>query len=228
MKNFGQSRKSALDLAILNCKLLVTTMHAFLLIGAGGEKIKSEAVKLASKLSAKIFEYPISKIEDVRNLNGLLRLSFDKSTLVFCPNIHEAGEEALNAFLKNLEEPQENIYFALSAPSTRKVLPTIVSRCQIIRVNSRLQLTDSDEEVVRFLEMSEGMRLSYVDKIKDREKAIEFTENMVNFVHRSLHKNGVEYTRGGEDIKTAVKTLSRLKANGNVNLHLSNLAINLN
>lgn len=200
-------------------------MHAYLIVGNSGSE-QSEVEKLARTLKAKILEFPIVKIEDVRNLNNLIRLSFDAPTLIYSRNIHEAGEEALNAFLKNLEEPQENIYFALTTPSVRAVLPTIVSRCQIIKVLST-KYSVLSEEVNNFLTLSVGDRLSYVDKIKDRKLAIEFAMNMVFFVHGSMHKNEVEYKSSAQDLEVATKTLSGLKANGNVNLHLSNLAINI-
>lgn len=202
-------------------------MHAYLLVGREMEKGQASIINLAKKLQAKIMEFPLLKIGDVRNLNNLIRLSFKEPTLVVCKNIHEAGEEALNAFLKNLEEPQDNIYFALTAPSARKVLPTIVSRCQIIKVISRQPSTVNNQEIEDFLKMSVGQKLSYTDKIKDRIKAIEFAENMVNFVHRSLHENRLKYSVGAEYVRLALKTLSRLKANGNVNLQLSNLAIQI-
>lgn len=202
-------------------------MHAYLLIGQETEKGQVSIIDLARKLHAKIMEFPLLKIGDVRNLNDLIRLSFKEPTLVVCQNIHEAGEEALNAFLKNLEEPQENIYFALTAPSVRKVLPTIVSRCQIIKVVSRQVPTFNNQEIADFLKMTAGQKLSYIDKIKDRVKAIEFAENMVNFVHRSLHENRLKYSVGAKHIRSALKTLSRLKANGNVNLQLSNLVIQI-
>ena len=200
-------------------------MHAYLLISQNSD-INSDIEKLAKKVNAKVVEFPLLKIDDVRNLNNLIRLSFDKPTLIVCKNIHEAGEEALNAFLKNLEEPQENIYFALTAPFVRKVLPTVVSRCQIIRIINNSQFVIDNEEVEKFLKLGVGEKLSYIDKIKDRASAMEFAENMVNFMHRSLHKNEVKYSAGAENIKLAVKTLSGLKANGNVNLQLSNFAVN--
>jgi DNA polymerase III gamma/tau subunit len=84
-------------------------MHAYLLIGTDSEKLKAKSDELAKKLHAKIMEFPLVKIDDVRSLNNLIRLSFNEPTLIVCQNIHEAGEAALNAFLKNLEEPQENI-----------------------------------------------------------------------------------------------------------------------
>jgi len=202
-------------------------MHAYLLVGPTDNQ-QSAISNLAKKLNAKILEFSINKIEDTRNLNNLIRLSFDSPTLIYCENIQEAGEEALNAFLKNLEEPQENIYFAMTTPSVRSVLPTIVSRCQVIKTAGGRQSTnENQQEIEDFLSMTTGEKLSYIDKIKDRNMAIEFAVNMVFFMHGSLHKNGVQYNSWAEDIKVATKTLSGLKANGNVNLQLSNLAINL-
>ncbi len=196
-------------------------MHAFLLIGNN-----NDPASLAKKLGAKILEFPLAKIEDVRNLNNLIRLSFDEPSLIVSENIHEATEEALNALLKNLEEPQDNIYFALTAPSVRKVLPTIVSRCQIIKItNDKLQITN--EEVEKFLSMKIGEKLGFVDKIKDRQKAIELAENTVLFLHSKLHENEVKYSITAKNIEAAEGTLSRLKRNGNVNLQLANFAINL-
>lgn len=205
-------------------------MHAYLLTGQAIADFEPAVSRLANKLKAKILEFPVSKIEDVRNLNKLLRLSFDKPTLIFCKNIHEAGEEALNAFLKNLEEPQENIFFALTSTSSRRVLPTIVSRCQILRIknNDSVSIGDDLTEIQEFLKMTTGEKLFYIDKIKDRAKAIEFVENMVNFMHRSLHEKGLKYSVGSDNINLALKTLSRLKGNGNVNLQLSNFIINYN
>lgn len=203
-------------------------MHAYILVGQGITNFQLPISNLATKLGAKIFEFPIAKIEDVRNLNSLIRLSFEKPTLVVSRNIHEAGEEALNAFLKNLEEPQENIYFALTTHSVKKVLSTVVSRCQIIKIrNNKLEITnEKEEEIGEFLKMGVGEKLAYVDKIKDREVAIEFTENMVFFMHRCLHEKGLKYSVDPKNVKLALKTLTRLNANGNVNLQLSNFSIN--
>jgi DNA polymerase III delta prime subunit len=170
-------------------------------------------------------EFPLVKIDDVRSLNNLIRLTFNEPTLIVCQNIHEAGEEALNAFLKNLEEPQENIYFALTAPSTKKVLSTVVSRCQVMKIaNEKVQTDDKNAE--EFMKMTTGEKLAYIDKIKDRNRAIEFAESLVNFLHSELHTNGVKYSYQAQKLEAIIKTLSRLKANGNVNLQLSNFVIN--
>ena len=201
-------------------------MHAYLFVGREITNDKSQIAKLAEKLHAKIMEFPLVKIDDVRSLNNLIRLSFNQPTLIVCQNIHEAGEEALNAFLKNLEEPQENIYFALTAPSTRKVLPTIVSRCQIIRIrNEELRIKNDGTE--EFIKLSTGQKLAFVDKIKDREKAIELAESLVNFLHSQLHLEKIDYSKVTKNLEIAGQTLANLKANGNISLQLTNLSISL-
>lgn len=202
-------------------------MHAYLLIGQENSDLKVAISNLARKLHAKIMEFPLVKIDDVRSLNNLIRLSFNEPTLIVCRDIHEAGEEALNAFLKNLEEPQENIYFALTAPSVRKVLPTIVSRCEVIRIINNLQFTINNEEIEKFIKLTTGEKLAYIGKIKDRGKAVELAESLVSFLHSGLHGNNVKYGVQAKNIEVAQKTLSGLKANGNVNLQLSNLVVNL-
>jgi len=199
-------------------------MHAYLLISQNSS-FKTQIDDLAKKLKAKVLEFPLAKIEDVRNLNNLIRLSFDTPTLIVCPNIEKAGEEALNALLKNLEEPQENIYFALTSSSVKKVLPTILSRCQIINVHGTEYLVPS-ENIEKFFKMNIGERLAFIDKIKDRNQAIEFADNMVNFMHSGLHENELKYNVAGKRIVLALQTLTRLKANGNVNLQLSNFVVN--
>jgi DNA polymerase-3 subunit delta' len=150
----------------------------------------------------------------VRDLNSLIRLTLDTPTLIVCKNIHEAGTEALNAFLKNLEEPQENVYFALTAPSVRKVLPTIVSRCQVIRVSEVKEPEINEAEISKFITASPGQRLAFFDKIKDREEAREFVESLIFFLHKKKEFKNME---------VLLKTLSGLNANGNVNLQLTNL-----
>lgn len=200
-------------------------MHAFLLVGRNKNKVKDKAIELSKKLQAKFLPFELAKIDDVRNLSNLTRLSFSAKTLIYCESIDEAGEEAVNAFLKNLEEPQENIYFALTSINVRKVLPTIVSRCQIMKVKNQEKEFKS-EEIKKFLNMDKGTMLSYIDKIKDRKIAIEFAENTVSFMHSSLHEKVIKYDLNIENIKLALKTLSRLKANGNVSLQLSNFVIN--
>lgn len=191
-------------------------MHAFLIVGNNIEAIKIKTEELAKKYNAKILEYPLIKIDDVRNLNNFLRLTVTEPTIILTRNIEEAGTEALNAFLKNLEEPQENLYFVLTTSSIQKVLPTIVSRCQIIQIrNSKPEIRNEDSE--KFLEMTTGQRFAFFDRMKERDEAKIFVESLIFFLH---------HMKNFKNMEILLQTRTCLKSNGNVNLQLTNLVIN--
>jgi DNA polymerase III delta prime subunit len=206
-------------------------MHAFLIVGNNGEELRAKVEELAKKLKVKILEFPLAKIEDVRNLNSLIRLSFDEPTMIVSENIDEASEEALNAFLKNLEEPQDNIYFALTAPSTRKVLATIVSRCQVIKSTNKQIYKSANEDIEKFMKAEVGERLALIDKIKDREMALEFVESLIDYYHSTIHSDARQEVGPldtlAQNAETATTTLINLKANGNVSLQLTNMVVSL-
>lgn len=201
-------------------------MHAYLIVGTDSEKVKAKSEDLAKKLKAKVFEFPTEKIEDIRGLNSFTKFSFAKPTAIILYSIEVATEEALNALLKNLEESQENLFYILTAASVHKVLPTIVSRCQIIKItNDKLQITN-EEGIEKFIRMSIGEKLAYVDKIKDRQMAISFVESLMAAYHQKLHETTDNYTKIARNIDEAGKTLNNLKANGNVTLQLANMVVN--
>lgn len=207
--------------------LYTSIMHSFLIVGNSQDELKAKADKLAQKLNAKILEFPLAKIDDVRSLNSLIRLSFDEPTLIFSENINDATEEALNAFLKNLEEPQDNIYFALTSPSTRKVLPTIVSRCEVIKSTNNPITQSTNKLAEEFLNFPVGEKLAYTDKIKDRGEAVEFVENLIDLTHQELHGEPADYSKLAKNLEVESQTLGSLRANGNVSLQLANMVISL-
>ncbi|MDX1592148.1 MAG: AAA family ATPase [Balneolaceae bacterium] len=58
-----------------------------------------------------------------------------RRTVVILTGIDTMRKESANAFLKLLEEPSDNVLFILTASKTDQLLPTIISRCQHIRLN---------------------------------------------------------------------------------------------
>lgn len=202
-------------------------MHAFLIIGSSEKGIADSIEKLAKKLGAKILEFPLQKIEDARYLAKLTSLAIDKPTAYIIRDVHRATTEALNSFLKNLEEPQENLYYILTAASDRAVLPTIVSRCEIIKAKSEKRTADS-EDVKEFLEKTIGERLAYCDRIKDRGEAKKLTEAIINFLHSSLLETDKNQAEIAKNLEISTETLNNLEANGNVNLQLTNMSVKMN
>jgi DNA polymerase III gamma/tau subunit len=194
-------------------------MHAYLFVGPTGSDFTTPVTKLAGKLKVKLMAFPLTKIEDARELKAFTSLKINEPTAIHIDSIDTASEETLNAFLKSLEEPQENLYFILTASSLSAVLPTIVSRCEVIRNSPPPEKIQAVQKQLP--------TLSTIDKIKDRGEAKELVENLISQLHHSLITGKDPLSETAENLEISVRTLNNLKANGNVNLQLTNLVINL-
>ena len=88
--------------------------------------------------------------------------------------------QTANSILKFLEEPADNIIAILMTNNISKLLETIVSRCQLIRLNNTKSTLGNTMEKFANLILSET-----VDKqnfIQD-EKNIEFIENLIKYLN---------------------------------------------
>ncbi|KKR28626.1 MAG: hypothetical protein UT61_C0045G0012 [Candidatus Woesebacteria bacterium GW2011_GWA1_39_8] len=198
-------------------------MHAYLLIGKGSPAIEEEIAKLLAKLAAERLDYEVAKIEDVRELQNFTKLAVTKPTAIIIKDIGSATEEALNAFLKSLEEPQELLYFILQAHSEAAVLPTILSRCRVIYLAKQKYKID-ETKYDRFLSCTISEKFILLEKFKARDEAIVFLENLIVYLHHTIKSK--PKTKSNY-LKVAQKTLNSIKANGNINLQLTNFAIQL-
>lgn len=73
-------------------------------------------------------------IKQVQDLLEVLRRSADTARVTIVDALEELTPEAANALLKSLEEPRPGIYFLLVCHQLGKVLPTIRSRCRMVRL----------------------------------------------------------------------------------------------
>ncbi|MFB6258998.1 MAG: DNA polymerase III subunit gamma/tau, partial [Flavobacteriales bacterium] len=74
-----------------------------------------------------------NKVEHIRELIEQVRLAPQVGSykVYIIDEVHMLSQQAFNAFLKTLEEPPEHAIFILATTEKHKVLPTILSRCQI-------------------------------------------------------------------------------------------------
>lgn len=74
-----------------------------------------------------------NKVEDIRNLNDQVRIppQIGKYSIYIIDEVHMLTLSAFNAFLKTLEEPPPHAIFILATTEKHKIIPTILSRCQI-------------------------------------------------------------------------------------------------
>lgn len=108
----------------------------------------------------------ISQIKKIIDEINLTPISKKYYRVVVINNIERLTEEASNSLLKSLEEPNHNIIFILTTNSLSKVLPTIISRSQLVSftlppqkeifkfIMSKFKL--AKEETTKIIKLSEG------------------------------------------------------------------------
>ena len=84
-----------------------------------------------------------NKVEDIRSLNDQVRIppQIGKYSIYIIDEVHMLSASAFNAFLKTLEEPPAHAIFILATTEKHKIIPTILSRCQIFDFN-RIRVED--------------------------------------------------------------------------------------
>ncbi len=84
-----------------------------------------------------------NSVEDIRQLIDQVRIppQVGKYTVYIIDEVHMLSQAAFNAFLKTLEEPPRHAIFILATTEKHKILPTILSRCQIFDFN-RIKIDD--------------------------------------------------------------------------------------
>ena len=100
------------------------------------------------------------KVGDIENLQKFLSSSSlekqgKKIYIINC--LENANKEAVNALLKTLEEPTSSVYAFITTQNEAKILPTIISRCQI------LSLLPINKSIVKQNAINEGVLLEDAD-----------------------------------------------------------------
>lgn len=188
-------------------------MHAYIYFGEKSSlrSLVSEFIKDYKKINIRHFE--IKKVQDVKDLIRETNFSFRDRTIYIIEDFDEASVVAQNAFLKRLEEPQENLTFLLTATKQAKVLDTILSRCVVKHIAS--QKSQDNTETLWGLDINS--QFSLIDKIKTREEARVLLENMLSSSEKVAIKT-----------KFVIETLERIEKNANTGLQLANLVVKLN
>lgn len=97
-----------------------------------------------------------NSVDDIRSLIEQVRIppQVGKYSVYIVDEVHMLSQGAFNAFLKTLEEPPAHAIFILATTEKHKILPTILSRCQIYDFN-RITIPDT---------------VDYLQKIAQREQ----------------------------------------------------------
>ena len=98
-----------------------------------------------------------NSVEDIRSLIEQVRIipQVGRYSVFIIDEVHMLSAAAFNAFLKTLEEPPAHAIFILATTEKHKIIPTILSRCQIYDFN-RIRVEDS-VEYLKYIASQEGI-----------------------------------------------------------------------
>ena len=98
-----------------------------------------------------------NSVDDIRNLIEQVRImpQIGRYSLFIIDEVHMLSQQAFNAFLKTLEEPPKHAVFILATTEKHKIIPTILSRCQVYDFK-RIRVEDS-VKYLKYIADNEGV-----------------------------------------------------------------------
>lgn len=164
---------------------------------------------------------PSITIKQVRTIEAFLSRKPIKqeSNIVVISEADKLTLQAQNAILKTLEEPPPNSNIVLLSPTKHHLISTIISRCQLIKLNSNLKLSSADnsEQLKIFNQITKSsisQRISLaVEYAKNKDQALTLLENQLHFIKDSI----MDYP---ELVSLVLTSINQLKANVNPKLVL--------
>ena len=101
-------------------------------------------------------------VDDIRSIIDQVRIppQTGKYKVYIIDEVHMLSASAFNAFLKTLEEPPKHAIFILATTEKHKILPTILSRCQIFDFK-RITVNDTKEYL---MEIAQNQNVQYEEE----------------------------------------------------------------
>ena len=160
-----------------------------------------------------------NSVDDIRSLIEQVRImpQIGKYSLFIIDEVHMLSSQAFNAFLKTLEEPPRHAVFILATTEKHKIIPTILSRCQVYDFN-RIRVEDSvaylryiaDKEGVRYDEESLNLIAQKADG--GMRDALSMFDKAVSFCNADLQYKQVAQTLNVLDYDTYFTMTEQLLA----------------
>ena len=150
-----------------------------------------------------------NSVEDIRNLIEQVRVlpQIGQYSVFIIDEVHMLSSAAFNAFLKTLEEPPQHAIFILATTEKHKIIPTILSRCQIYDFN-RIRVEDA-VGYLRYIAQSEGVEaddesLNLIAQKADggMRDALSMFDKAVSFCGTKLEYRAVAATLNVLDYET--------------------------
>lgn len=166
-----------------------------------------------------------NSVEDIRTLIEQVRIipQVGRYSVFIIDEVHMLSAAAFNAFLKTLEEPPAHAIFILATTEKHKIIPTILSRCQIYDFN-RIRVEDS-VEYLKYIARQEGITadeesLNLIAQKADggMRDALSMFDKAVSFCGTALDYRNVAQTLNVLDYDTYFSVTEMLLAGNYVDV----------
>ncbi|WP_421811462.1 DNA polymerase III subunit gamma/tau [Flagellimonas sp.] len=139
-----------------------------------------------------------NSVDDIRSLIDQVRIppQTGKYKVYIIDEVHMLSQSAFNAFLKTLEEPPKHAIFILATTEKHKIIPTILSRCQIFDFK-RITVKDASEYLKHIAEQqgieAEESALHIIAQKADgaMRDALSIFDRVVSFSGKELTRKAV-------------------------------------
>ena len=139
-----------------------------------------------------------NSVDDIRSLTDQVRIppQVGKYKVYIIDEVHMLSQAAFNAFLKTLEEPPKHCIFILATTEKHKIIPTILSRCQIFDFK-RITVTDA-KNYLKYIAKEQGVNaeddaLHIIAQKADgaMRDALSIFDRVVSFAGKELTRQSV-------------------------------------
>jgi len=207
----------------------------------------NEIEKIASRTGCAIFVLPedievniknaivlaptnkvIITIEQVRDTLKMLLTKQTGERFVLVRPADKMGEEAMNAFLKNLEEPKDKVHFVLITSNLSVILPTIISRAEVYFLKQPGDIDGPLKADAKIVEVAKRVLVAKpadlpelaeeLAKKKDRAYVLEVLAVTIEMARKSYFKTGkVAFLN---KVPKLLEAYDNITKNGHIKLHL--------
>lgn len=133
-----------------------------------------------------------------------------QNKIIIIYQVHQFNLESQNALLKSLEEPGENNYFILTSNKPSKIINTITSRCQIIKLKNDFS-TPEDSKPLIFSNQLKANLLQSEILSKNKDQVLPFLENQLKTYQKLILKNPTK--QNSQIIQKILKATQMIEAN---------------
>jgi len=133
-----------------------------------------------------------------------------QNKIIVINDAHNLNIESQNALLKTLEEPGDNNYLIITTSKPSKILPTIISRCHLIKLINNSKDTPKTKPIEITPDIKKNLSNSEIIS-KNKDQVLPFLEDQLQIYQKIILQN--PNPKNSQIIKNLIKAIQMINAN---------------